>query len=197
MKRLLSVIIPVILAFTCIFTFAVTANATSNSQEINMVVGETKILGYSLTPYQSSDTSVVEIRANGLRYEAVAVGKGSAQIISNPGLTSAQRVYTVTVRSGLFGIHLERQEIFMCIMTIALILGFSCVAYIFFAAPKCGMSRLWALAPLVSNVFGLIVFIVVCTQQKTRKKTAAITCPTCGGKHPVGTSFCSICGTKL
>lgn len=200
MKKLLKVMIPVILVIACMFTLAVTANAAGNSKKINLVVGETEDLGISFTPYQSSDPSVVEIRTDGLRYKAVAVGKGSAQIIGNVGLKSAQQVYSVTVRNAPFGLYMEPQDIFTCLIAVVMLLGFSCVGYIFYAAPKCGMSRWWAVAPLINNVLGLIVFIVVFTRKKngrSRKAAVVITCPTCGGKHQEGAGFCSICGTKL
>lgn len=97
-----------------------------------------------------------------------------------------------------------RQDVFEilfgCIVVIAMILGFACVGYIAYAAPECGMSRWWAIAPIINNVLGLIVFIVVYTRKKngrSRKTAVVITCPTCGGKHEEGAGFCSICGTKL
>lgn len=97
-----------------------------------------------------------------------------------------------------------RQDVFeifgVCIVAIAMILGIVCVGYIAYVAPECGMSRLWAIAPLINNVLGLIVFIVVFTRKKngrSRKAAVVITCPTCGGKHQEGAGFCSICGTKL
>ncbi len=76
------------------------------------------------------------------------------------------------------------------------------VIYIFIEAPKCGMSRAWALLPLVSSFLGIIIFIVIRTKSKERNGTLGtsgrkITCPTCGGTHPDGTETCSICGTKL
>ena len=73
------------------------------------------------------------------------------------------------------------------------------IFYIFVTAPKFGMSRFWALAPIVGNVFGLIVFLMLKTAAKQNNQVSknVIDCPTCNGKHPYGTEVCSICGTKL
>ena len=73
------------------------------------------------------------------------------------------------------------------------------VIYIFIEAPKCGMSRAWALVPLVSSILGLIVFIVVRSNHKKSMPTHKnnVTCPTCGGVHSNDTDVCSICGTRL
>jgi ABC-type transport system involved in cytochrome bd biosynthesis fused ATPase/permease subunit len=83
------------------------------------------------------------------------------------------------------------------IIVTAVLLVLAEIIYIFIAAPKCGMSRFWALVPLFSNFFGLIVFIVVRSNRKTSTSTHTVTCPTCSSVHPAGTTVCSICGTKL
>ncbi len=84
------------------------------------------------------------------------------------------------------------------IIIVAVSLLIAEIAYIYIQAPKCGMSRLWALIPLFSNVLGLIVFIIVCSNRKTTATSAyTVTCPTCSGVHPAGTTQCSICGTRL
>jgi hypothetical protein len=85
--------------------------------------------------------------------------------------------------------------IFIAFFVIVILGALIAMIYIFREAPKCGMSRLWALMPLFSSFLGLIVFIVVRSSNKTT--TNKITCPTCGGVHPAGTQFCSICGRKL
>lgn len=71
------------------------------------------------------------------------------------------------------------------------------IIYILIAAPKCGMSRLWALMPLFSNILGLIVFIIVRSGRNTVSASNTVICPTCGSVHPTGTAVCAICGTKL
>jgi len=72
------------------------------------------------------------------------------------------------------------------------------IIYIYYAAPKCGMSRAWALLPLFSNVLGLIIFIII---KQTMNNNAAsgntIICPTCNSVQPYGTAVCPICGTNL
>lgn len=83
------------------------------------------------------------------------------------------------------------------LIIIAVILGLAAMAYIYVEAPKCGMSRAWALVPLFSSFIGLLVFIVVRSNSKTHSSRRTITCPTCSGKYPEGTIECSICGTKL
>ena len=97
---------------------------------------------------------------------------------------------------------LEREQkvmetIVIIIIVTSVLLVLAEIMYIFIAAPKCGMSRLWALVPLFSNLFGLIVFIVVRSNRKTSTSTHTVTCPTCSSVHPAGTTECSICGTKL
>jgi len=71
------------------------------------------------------------------------------------------------------------------------------IVYIYIAAPKCGMSRFWALVPLFSNLIGLIVFIVVRSSRKATAPGYTIVCPTCNSVHPKGTTRCNICGTDL
>ncbi len=90
---------------------------------------------------------------------------------------------------------METTVIIIIVTSVLLVLAE--IIYIFIAAPKCGMSRFWALVPLFSNFFGLIVFIVVRSNRKTSTSTHTITCPTCSSVHPAGTTECPICGTKL
>ena len=89
------------------------------------------------------------------------------------------------------------QVFIVLLIVIAVILLIAEITYIFISAPKCGMSRLWALVPLFSNIFGLIVFIAVRSAKGTTANTHTITCPVCNGVHPIGTTKCSICGANL
>ena len=74
----------------------------------------------------------------------------------------------------------------------------SYIVYIFIAAPKCGMSRWWALVPLFSHVIGLVVFIVIRSErQKNGVGANTFRCPTCSAVHPYGTAVCSVCGKKF
>lgn len=88
--------------------------------------------------------------------------------------------------------------VFAIVLAITLLILVICeIIYIYIEAPKCGMSRLWALVPLFSNLIGLIVFIVVRSNRKNTVSTNNIMCPTCNSVHHAGTIECSICGTKL
>lgn len=87
--------------------------------------------------------------------------------------------------------------IVMVLIAVVLLAGVASAIYIFITAPKCGMSRAWAIAPLISSVIGLLVFIAIRSSRKTTASTNTVICPTCNSVHPAGTSECSICGTKL
>ncbi len=92
----------------------------------------------------------------------------------------------------------DTMEVFIIVLIVVLVLLLLAeMVYIFIAAPKCGMSRFWALVPLFSNIFGLIVFIVVRSNSKQNACGKTVVCPTCNGVHPIGTRVCSICGTEL
>lgn len=73
------------------------------------------------------------------------------------------------------------------------------IFYIFTNAPKCGISRLWALVPLFSKLFGLIMFIYVFTKRKQDgdMATNTTTCPYCNCKFNDDTSICPICGAEI
>ena len=87
---------------------------------------------------------------------------------------------------------------FYAILVISLVITFAMVIYIFKNAPKCGMSRLLAIIPILFPLFGFVVMLVVHSNCKNNKKSKnVVTCPKCGGVHPVGTGFCSICGTQI
>ena len=70
------------------------------------------------------------------------------------------------------------------IIVLALLLTLGAIIYIFIEAPKCNMSRLWALVPLFSSLLGLLVFIVVRSASKSKSKTNTFICPVCNGVHP-------------
>ena len=95
---------------------------------------------------------------------------------------------------------------FYAILVISLVITFAMVIYISFRfrveygwiALKCGMSRLLAIIPILFPLFGFVVMLVVHSNCKNNKKSKnVVTCPKCGGVHPVGTGFCSICGTQI
>ena len=93
--------------------------------------------------------------------------------------------------------HQKMETFVIVIIVIALLLLLAEIIYILIEAPKCGMTRFWALVPLFSNFFGLLVFIVIRSNRISTASNRTVVCPTCNGVHPLGTTECSICGTKL
>ncbi|MBO5798229.1 MAG: hypothetical protein J6R77_07815 [Clostridia bacterium] len=92
----------------------------------------------------------------------------------------------------------EIGSVFIILLVVLLIgLLIAEIVYILVTAPKCGMSRWWALVPVFSNLLGLIVFILVRSARKQTASGHTIQCPRCNGIHPVGTPVCPICGTAL
>ena len=89
----------------------------------------------------------------------------------------------------------QRAGIIIAVVAVLLLLAE--ITYIFITAPKCGMSRFWALVPLFSNFFGLLVFLVVRSSHKATARTNTFTCPVCNSIHPNGTAVCSICGNHF
>lgn len=199
MKRLMKVMLPLVLVIALVFSLSITAYAASDVEKEHIALGEKKSLAFSDVPYVSSDTSVIriEIDGNGPRYYAVAVGVGKAEITGGEWVGKPQKDYLFTVHYTEFGVMAGRMGALFYVAAALYLLIFAEILYIFFAAPKCGMSRLWALLPIFSNVLGLIIFIFIRSKHKSGVRTKKITCPTCGGVCTDDTTFCSICGTKL
>ena len=212
MKKTLKLIIPFLLVFVTVFTLSITAGASDFERDLE--IGQEWSLPFSETDYVSSDTSVVEIIYEGdYDYTAVAIGPGTAKITGGTWGSSYGNEYTINVSrpslidtmidNPIFGVtlgsiaYIVQMGVVFLLIAVCLSLVIAEIIYIYVTAPKCGMSRLWALAPLFSNVLGLIVFIVVKTNNKTMSPKNKITCPTCGSVHHVGTAVCSICGTHL
>ena len=82
--------------------------------------------------------------------------------------------------------------------TMLLFCGFE-IFYIFVNAPKCGMTRFWALVPLFSKLFGLLLFIYIFTKRKQDGDIVAntTTCPHCNCKFNEETNICPICGEEI
>lgn len=187
-----------VIALIALLMFSLSVTAYASDFSWDMEIGETFSLGFSDTPYVSNDTSVVEIRhEGGVKYTAVAVGKGTAKITGGTWMGHNQDDYIITVYSSKFDRSISKMGGVLILVVILLALVIAEITYIFVSAPKCGMSRLWALVPLFSNVLGLIVFIIVRSNRKTTSTANTIVCPTCNGVHLVGTTTCSICGTRL
>lgn len=199
MKRLMKMMLPLALVIALVFSLSITAYAATDVEEEHIAVGEKEPLLFSDVPYVSSDTSVIriEVEGDGPRYYAVAVGVGKAEITGGEWVGKPQKDYLFTVHYTEFGVMAGRMGALFYVAAALYLLIFAEILYIFFAAPKCGMSRLWALLPIFSNVLGLIVFIFVRSKHKSGVRTKKITCPTCGGVCTDDTAFCSICGTKL
>lgn len=195
-KKLFTRVAAIMLITLLVFSLSLTVYAADRTRD--MIVGDSLSLMLSDTPYVSSDPSVVEIvHKDDCRYAAVAVGKGTATITGGTWMGHDQDDYILTVYNSQFGIVFSHMGGFIIFALIILLLMIAEIIYIFIAAPKCGMSRLWALVPLFSNFFGLIVFIAVRSNRKTVSPGNNIICPTCSSVHPAGTTFCSICGTRL
>lgn len=203
MKKMTKRFVTLLMVALLISAFALPVMAATREEE-HMAVGETESLPFSETPYESSDTSVVEIEHDGgHRYTARAVGKGTAVITGGSWMGAKQTEYEIVVHKNKIGAGLGSMSevgggVFIVFLMATLILLVAEMVYIFIAAPKCGMSRLWALVPLFSHIIGLIVFIVVRSNRNT--STAGVntfTCPTCNAVHPYGTAVCSVCGRKF
>lgn len=205
MKRLMKVVTSIALVIAVIFTLSATVFAAGKVVEKSLAVGEDKSLPWSDVPYVSSNPSVIEIRKDGnLDYTAVAVGAGEAEVTGGIWMEKPRDTFHFTVYRTEFGKHVAgmstgaRIALAFSILVLLLILA-GCV-YIFIEAPKCGMSRAWAIMPLLSYGLGLLAFILVRSKRKSGVKVEQIkkiTCPTCGGVHPDNVTFCNICGTKL
>lgn len=206
MKKLSRRILPLFLLIATLLALAVTASAA----ELTMFIGDEEDLLFSEIPYVSSNPAVVEVKqgSSDIQYIAVAKSEGTATLTGSWGGHTME--YTVTVIStvpslggmgGHSGFDFDKFKIFViCLIVFLVLLQIAEILYIFIAAPKRGMSRLWALLPLVSRVIGLIVFIVVFSKRKETPAAGSphtITCPTCNSVHPKGTTRCNICGTDL
>ena len=197
MNKLTRRTLPFLLLITMILSLCVTAFAAGHTERERLLVGERKRLSFSDTPYISSNPSVVQIvQESSSTYYAVGVGIGKAEVTGGTWMGFPQDSYLISVHRTGFGTLETGVKITICIAVVLYLLVFAEIVYIFIKAPKCGMSRLWALVPLVSNVLGLVIFIAVASNRNP-KNTKRITCPTCGSVHPQNTAFCNICGTKL
>lgn len=221
-KRMVVILMAMLLIATCVLPVA------AEQIQRDLKVGESLNLGYSSTPYASSNPGVVRVECDGDKsYTAVAVGEGTVMLTGGTWAGVAkEHVITETsantppvyenILNQIPDIHSEHEqefnetsgrvnrthdvmEVILIILAVVLsVLLIGAIVYIFIEAPKSGMSRLWALMPLFSHVIGLVVFIVIRSERKRTGVSAnTITCPTCNGVHPYGTTVCSICGTRL
>lgn len=211
MKKMTKRIVALLMVTVLISVFALPVAAAERKQR-ELEVGETMPLMLSHTPYQSSDSNVMVIEHNGnYSYTARAVGEGFAVISGGSwnGAMEDEYAITVTAESAFdrefnqTKARIERthdvMEVVLPILAVVMsALLVAAIVYIFIAAPKCGMSRWWALVPLFSHVIGLVVFIVIRSErQKNGAGANTFRCPTCSAVHPYGTAVCSVCGKKF
>lgn len=202
MKRWLKTVASVMLVLVLVCSLSATVFAAGRLIEDRLVVGEDESLPWSDVPYVSSDPSVIEIRCDGHSdYDAVAVGPGTAKVTGGVYNGKVRDDYLFKVHRTSFGKHVADMSIGGKIgLTISVLILLAILAgcvYIYFEAPKLGMSRLWAIMPLLSYGLGLLAFIKVRSRRKALARERKVICPNCGGRHPEKTAFCSICGTKL
>ena len=96
MKHLARIILPLVLVAIILSLTVVSVSA--DTFEWTMEIGEDLSLGLSDTPYESSDTSVVEIEHDGgNKYTAVAVGEGTAKITGGTWMGHKGTTYKITV----------------------------------------------------------------------------------------------------
>lgn len=95
MKKLSKKVVMLAVAVIMLFSLSITAAA---SYKWDLEVGETFKIGFSDTPYVSSDTSVIEIRDDGgSQWSAIAVGEGSATVSGGVWMGAQQEDYVFTV----------------------------------------------------------------------------------------------------
>lgn len=103
MKKMTKRIVAVLMAMLLISALALPVAAAQRYEE-HMVVGETKSLMLSSTPYESSDPDVVRVdHDGGSNYTAVAVGKGTATLTGATWMGAKGSEYEITVHKTKIG----------------------------------------------------------------------------------------------
>ena len=85
-------------------------------------------------------------------------------------------------------------------LLLLLIIWLILVFWVYRDAERRGMNGvLWALLVLIGNFIGLIIYLIVRTEEFSRQLGAELTqnCPACGKVVPQKYAFCPHCGTKL
>lgn len=197
MKKVSKLLIPLALAAVVLFALCMTGCRATNAKTYHLAVGEDKHLGVSKDGYVSDNTSVIRVQENGSFADGVAVAVGKATVTDGQGNVKGLFIVHSNEMFASFGeMEQEMGLLFYVAMLIPLLIVAMSV-YIFIEAPKCGMSRTWALVPFFSRILGVLLLIVVRTSRKKIGKVQKRTCPTCGGVHSDKITFCPICGTKL
>ena len=199
-KRIFAVFLP--LTLVLVMLLAVPVSARDNVFDWTLEPGETFSLGSSQNTYTSSDTSVIEIRYDGSRCYALAVGEGYADVYcTTNGWPSLRYRFYVTdfffmeMMYNIFGT--AAMTILIIGLIIAIILAIISVSYIYIDAPKHEMSRWWALFAVFANIVALGIYIIL--RQENRKKVLpnTVICPKCGSPQTMGSNHCTNCGSRL
>lgn len=213
-RRILSICLLAIL----LVTLAVPAAADALSY--SLPVGEEQTLLFSEEPYISSNPSVVEVRAGNIEYEYVAVAKSVGTATLTGTWAGKEVTYDITVTepvlspekagslfaglaalgiTGSFALFLVANLIPLLIFLLLTALTIGCCIFILIDAPKHGMTKAWALLPLLLNILALLIYLIVRSNQKNHPANPkhTVTCPTCNSVHPKGTEQCNVCGTEL
>ena len=165
--------------------------------------GETFTLGSNRDTYVSSDTSVIEIRYDDTRCKAVAVGEGYADVYCTSGNNPTTPKYRLYVTDFFFMEMLYHSfgpyalTILIVGLIAALILAIFFILYIYINAPKHGLSRWWALLPLLFNIVAVGIYVILRQENSKKVLPNNVICPQCGSPQTLGTIQCQNCGTRL
>lgn len=187
MKKSVKLLVTFIAAVSLLFTFALSASAMENDFS-------------TLFDFASASQEAAQsIQNDGFDTSVENRIRDTAETFSD--MYSEAREYTAKAISQQKSITDSFDIAAILIgLLIAVILGLhvAAIVYVIVSAPKCGMSRLWALVPIFSAFFGLLVIIYIHSRKKTSPQNGkAVICAVCGGVHPQNTAFCSICGNAL
>ena len=188
---------PFILVMVLLCTFTVSVSADPFTDAEHLQVGERDHLWGDDGTFVSSDPSVIEIVKDGSRYYAAAVGTGRAVVSGGEWMGVASEDIHYVVHATKAGVTIGEMGWFFYLLMAGLLLVLGTCVYIYVEAPKCGMSRLWALTPLFSNMVGVVIFFALRSQRKKRMNRKNAYCTNCGAILAEGAAFCSSCGTKL
>ena len=200
-KRFFTVFLPLILVM--VMLLAVPVSAHDDVFDWTLEPGETFTLGSNRDTYVSSDTSVIEIRYGDTRCEAVAVGEGYADIYctsNGNSITPKYRLYVtdfffMVILYDIFGAAAE--TVFIVGLIVAIILAIISISYIFIDAPKHGVTRWWALLPIIINIVALGIYVIFRQENSKKALPNNVICPQCGSPQALGTIQCRNCGTRL
>ena len=200
-KRFFTVFLPLMLVM--VILLAVPVSAHEEVFEWALEPDETFTLGSNHFTYISSDTSVIEILYGDTWCYAVAVGEGYADVYCTSGSNFANPEYRFYVTDFFimeilyYSFGPSAPTIFIIGIIAAIVLAMVSIIYIYLNAPKHGLSRWWALLPLLFNIVAVGIYVIL--RQENSKKTLPnnVICPKCGSPQTLGTIQCHSCGTRL